>query len=138
MRSRPAAARLSALTAGIAATLCTAAPAPATEGYDRCPPGFYCLFSGLDGTGTMLELTRSTPDLATMNDRADSGWNRTASIVRLWSDPGYTGCTVVATADSGGKGNFQRSFRDFFSSVQFDGPVGPGCDKAPGDITTRR
>ncbi|MBW5480789.1 peptidase inhibitor family I36 protein [Streptomyces bambusae] len=112
-------------------------PAPAAQaadGYDRCPVGYYCMFSGLDGTGDMIKLRHSTPDLAAlgMDDRAKSDWNRTSSTIHLWSDASYFGCTSVISSGPTGKGNFFPSYRDFFSSVQFDGPGGPSCGTLPG------
>jgi hypothetical protein len=109
--------------------------AHAADGYDRCPDGYYCMFSGLDGAGDMITLRGSTPDLAAlgMNDRAKSDWNRTSSTVYLWSDVNYTGCTAVTSTGPTGKGNYFPTYRDFFSSVQFDGPGGPSCGTPPGD-----
>ncbi|MFE3204482.1 peptidase inhibitor family I36 protein [Embleya sp. NPDC059237] len=124
--------------AGVVALLGVApvSPARAADGYDRCPDGYYCMFSGLDGTGDMITLRGSTPDLAAlgMNDRAESDWNRTASTIHLWSDAQYSGCTAVTSSGPTGKGNFFPTFRDFFSSVQFDGPGGPSCGTAPGEV----
>ncbi|MFF9016625.1 peptidase inhibitor family I36 protein [Streptomyces sp. NPDC014870] len=104
-------------------------PAHAADGYDRCPVGYYCMFSGLDGTGDMIKLRGNTPDLAMagMADRAKSDWNRTESTVHLWSDENYTGCTMATPSGPTGKGNFFPDYQDFFSSVQFDGPEGPSC-----------
>ncbi|MEV6977734.1 peptidase inhibitor family I36 protein [Kitasatospora sp. NPDC093806] len=109
-------------------------PAHAATGYDRCPVGFYCLFSGLDGTGDIVRLNRSAPDLAAlgMDDRAESDWNRTGSTIHLWSDRDYSGCTAVTSTGPTGKGDFFPAYRDFFSSVQFDGPGGPSCGTPPG------
>ncbi|MBT2405553.1 MULTISPECIES: peptidase inhibitor family I36 protein [unclassified Streptomyces] len=122
------------ILAGLASTvavLCMASvsPAYAADGYDRCPDGYYCMFSGLDGTGDMVKLRTNTPDLAAlgMNDRAKSDWNRTSSTIYLWSDADYTGCTQATSAGPTGKGNFFPVYQDFFSSVQFGGPGGPGC-----------
>ncbi|MER6301593.1 peptidase inhibitor family I36 protein [Kitasatospora sp. NPDC001539] len=134
--------RLRALLVPVVAGAAMALPVStvhAADGYDRCPAGYYCLFSGLDGTGDMIRLTASAPDLAVlgMNDRAKSDWNRTASTVHLWSDANYTGCTVVTSSGPTGKGNFFPDYRDFFSSVQFDGPGGPSCDTPPGDRGVR-
>nr|WP_279628721.1 peptidase inhibitor family I36 protein [Streptomyces subrutilus] len=49
-------------------------PAHAADGYDRCPDGYYCMFSGIDGTGDMVMLRGNRPDLAAlgMNGRAKS------------------------------------------------------------------
>ncbi|WP_439679319.1 peptidase inhibitor family I36 protein [Embleya sp. MST-111070] len=129
--------RIVAGLAGVVAVVgaMSVSPAGAADGYDRCPAGYYCMFSGLDGTGDMIKLTRSTPDLAAlgMNDRAESDWNRTASTIYLWSDAGYSGCTAVTSSGPTGKGNFFPDYRDFVSSVQFDGPGGPSCGTPPGE-----
>ncbi|WP_406486059.1 peptidase inhibitor family I36 protein [Streptomyces phaeochromogenes] len=79
-----------------ALSMAPVSPAQAADGYDRCPDGYYCLFSGLDGTGDMITLRGNTPDLSALgiNDRAKSDWNRTSSTIYLWSDSNYTGCTV--------------------------------------------
>ncbi|GHB85255.1 hypothetical protein GCM10010347_65170 [Streptomyces cirratus] len=121
---------LTGLASAVAAlSMASVSPAYAADGYDRCPVGYYCMFSGLDGTGDMIKLTSNTPDLGAlgMNDRAQSDWNRTSSTIHLWSDTGYTGCTTVTPAGPTGKGNFFPTYRDFFSSVQFDGPDSPIC-----------
>ncbi|MGW6269337.1 peptidase inhibitor family I36 protein [Streptomyces sp. NPDC055060] len=117
------------------ATGLPAATAQAADGYDRCPDGSYCMFSGLDGTGDMITLRGSTPDLAAlgMDDRAKSDWNRTSSTIYLWSEANYGGCTVVTSAGPTGKGNFFPAYRDFLSSVRFDGPGGPSCGTPPGE-----
>ncbi|MEU5049210.1 peptidase inhibitor family I36 protein [Streptomyces sp. NPDC021096] len=122
------------LAAAAAAIVLPASAAHAADRYDRCPDGYYCMFSGLDGTGDMIKLRGSTPDLVTlgMNDRAKSDWNRTASTIYLWSDANYAGCTATTSAGPAGKGNFFPAYRDFFSSVQFDGPGGPSCGTPPG------
>lgn len=118
-----------------AAVLPSAATAQAADGYDRCPADHYCMFSGLDGTGDMIALTGNTPDLAAlgMDDRGKSDWNRTASTIYLWSDANYTGCTATTSAGPTGKGNFYPDYRDFFSSVRFDGPGGQSCGTPPGE-----
>jgi hypothetical protein len=130
--------KLSVLVVAVGAAFATVAPAStahAAEGYDRCPDGSYCMFSGLDGTGDMITLSADTPDLAAlgMDDRAKSDWNRTSSTIYLWSDANYTGCTAVTSSGPTGKGNFFSDYRDFFSSVQFDGPGGLSCGTPPGE-----
>ncbi|MBZ4322875.1 peptidase inhibitor family I36 protein [Streptomyces huiliensis] len=130
--------KLSALLVAVAATGVAAAPvstAHAADGYDRCPAGSYCMFSGLDGTGDMIRLSANTPDLGAlgMDNRAKSDWNRTASTIYLWSDSNYSGCTATTSSGPTGKGNFFPAHRDFFSSVQFDGPGGPSCGTPPGE-----
>ncbi|MFD9902757.1 peptidase inhibitor family I36 protein [Streptomyces sp. NPDC059063] len=118
--------------AGVALPVSTAR---AADGYDRCPDGYYCMFSGLDGTGDMVKLSGDTPELAAlgMDDRAKSDWNRTSSTIYLWSDARYTGCVATTSAGPTGKGNFFPAYQDFFSSVQFDGPGGMSCGTPPGE-----
>ncbi|MGB8942301.1 MAG: peptidase inhibitor family I36 protein [Streptomyces sp.] len=130
--------KLAVLFVTVAAAAATGLPvstAHAADGYDRCPVGSYCMFSGLDGTGDMIALKGSTPDLAAlgMNDRGKSDWNRTPSTIYLWSDANYSGCTVVTSSGPTGKGNFFPPYRDFLSSVQFDGPGGQSCGTPPGE-----
>lgn len=123
------------LAAAAAVVALPVSTAHAADGYDRCPDGSYCMFSGLDGTGDMVTLRASTPDLAVlgMNDRAKSDWNRTSSTIYLWSDARYAGCTAVTSAGPTGKGNFFPSYQNFFSSVRFDGSGGPSCGTAAGE-----
>lgn len=119
---------LAGLASAVAAlSMASVSPAHAADGYDRCPDGYYCMFSGLDGTGDMIKLRTNTPDLAAlgMNDRATSDWNRTSSTIHLWSEVDYTGCTAFTSADPTGKGNLIPAYREFVSSVEFDGPGGP-------------
>ncbi|MEU8546247.1 hypothetical protein AB0C81_04425 [Streptomyces roseoverticillatus] len=52
---------------------------------------------------------------------------------RVWSDANHSGCTTVTSSGPTGKGNFFPTYRDSFSSVQFDGPGGPGCGTPPGE-----
>ncbi|GAA3142430.1 hypothetical protein GCM10020001_076670 [Nonomuraea salmonea] len=60
-----------------------------------------------------------------MADRAKSDWNRTDSLIYLFSEANYDGCAAVTFARD--KGNFFSTYRDFFDSVRFDGPGGPSC-----------
>ncbi|MEU7896901.1 peptidase inhibitor family I36 protein [Nonomuraea sp. NPDC049152] len=113
--------------AAVALSILPTAPAHAAVGYDRCHAGYYCMFSGLDGTGDIIELQANAPDLAVLNmdDRAKSDWNRTGSYIHLYSEADFGGCSAVTTP--GGKGNFFITYRDFFSSVRIGGPNGPSC-----------
>ncbi|WP_345561718.1 peptidase inhibitor family I36 protein [Nonomuraea rosea] len=116
-----------ALPIAAAALAVLASPAQAAAGYDRCQDGYYCMFSGLDGTGDIIQIQDDTPDLAAlgMADRAKSDWNRTDSFIHLFSEADYGGCAAVTIPRD--KGNFFSSFRDFFDSVRFDGQNGPSC-----------
>lgn len=118
--------------AAMALATLTSLPAQAADGYDRCRAGYYCMFSGLDGTGDMIEIQSNTPDLAALNmaGRAKSDWNRTTSYIHLYSEPNYEGCSALTTP--GGKGNFFSTYRDFFHSVRIGGPNGPSCNTFAG------
>lgn len=116
--------------AAAALTALTSIPAQAaTDGYDRCRAGYYCMFSGLDGTGDMIEIQSDTPDLAALNmaGRGKSDWNRTGSLIHLYSEANYGGCSAVTGTGVGAKGNFYIDFRDYFHSVKIGGPNGPSC-----------
>ena len=71
-----------------------------------------------------------------MGDRAKSDWNRTDTLIHLYSEPDYGGCTAVTSPR--GKGNFSIDFRDFFDSVRFGGPNGPSCSTWGDDVTVKR
>lgn len=118
---------LVALPLAAAAVAALAAPAQAAEGYDRCQDGYYCMFSGFDGTGDIIQINTDTPDLAVlgMAKRGKSDWNRTDSWIHLFEGTGYTGCSAVTAPRD--KGNFYIDFRDYFESVRFDGPNGQSC-----------
>ena len=118
--------------AAVALSILPTVPAHAATGYDRCHDDNYCMFSGLDGTGDIIEIQSDTPDLATLNmgGKAKSDWNRTDSYIHLYSEANYGGCSAVTTP--GGKGNFFSTYRDFFDSVRFDGPNGPSCGTQEG------
>ncbi|MEU4232302.1 peptidase inhibitor family I36 protein [Nonomuraea sp. NPDC026600] len=113
--------------AAVALSILPTVPAHAATGYDRCHDDNYCMFSGLDGTGDIIEIQSDTPDLATLNmgGKAKSDWNRTDSYIHLFSEANYGGCSAVTTP--GGKGNFFSAYRDFFDSVRIGGSNGPSC-----------
>lgn len=119
------------VAAGAAASvlgMAMATPAhAAATGYDRCPDGAYCMFSGLDGGGDIVVFRSNAPDLSEqgIDNLGKSDWNRTASTVYLFSEHDYGGCAAITGA--GSQGNFYSSFRDFFSSVQFGGSGWPAC-----------
>ncbi|MFI9597957.1 peptidase inhibitor family I36 protein [Nonomuraea sp. NPDC052265] len=127
-----------ALPIAVAALAAVASPAQAATGYDRCQEGNYCLFSGLDGTGDIVQLQASTASLAAlgMGDRAKSDWNRTDTLIHLYSEADYGGCSAVTGPR--GKGNFYSTFRDFFDSVRFGGPNGPACSIGGDELTIKR
>ncbi|MER6949576.1 peptidase inhibitor family I36 protein [Nonomuraea sp. NPDC000554] len=114
--------------AAVALSVLPTVPAQAATGYDRCHAGYYCMFSGLDGSGDIIEIQSDTPDLAALNmaGRGKSDWNRTASYIHLFSEANYGGCSAVTSP--GGKGNFFSTYRDFFNSVRIGGANGPSCN----------
>ncbi|MEQ4725171.1 peptidase inhibitor family I36 protein [Nonomuraea sp. B19D2] len=89
-------------------------------GYDRCPDGYYCMFSGLNGSGDVAVIEEAIPDLALLNmeRRAKSDWNRTKHVVYLYTESNYDGFVTTTGPDS--KGNFYSKFRDVFTSARVD------------------
>src|SRR5690606_41227024 len=121
------------LIEAVAVAALTTLQAKAAAGYDWFLPGNYCTCSGLDGTGDILQIDPSTPDLAVLGlaKRANSDWNRTDQPAYLFSGADYTGCTALSRA--GSKGNFFITYREFFESVRLGGPGGWSCGKPPGE-----
>lgn len=114
--------------AAVALATMMSGPAQAAEGgYERCQENNYCMFSGLDGTGDIIQIQANTPDLAALNmaSRAKSDWNRTGSYIHLYSEANYQGCSALTAPR--GKGNFWITYRDFFNAVRIGGPNGPSC-----------
>ncbi len=62
----------------IAAFLLPSTSASAGGGFERCPKGYYCVFDGPDGTGTMAYFKYGAPNLSSfgLDNRVSSKWNR--------------------------------------------------------------
>jgi hypothetical protein len=71
-----------------------AAPAQAATGWDRCEPGYFCAFTGTNGTGVIARYQVGDPDLSDghgpvgMDNNIESLWNRTGSIWGVWRNIG--------------------------------------------------
>jgi hypothetical protein len=113
--SKLALAALAALTlaAGAAST-----PAHAATGYARCPAGYYCMFSGYNGTGTIAYFRSGTPDLRLqrIDNAGSSEWNRSGRPVHLFVDYNYHGYAACSFPNS--RGNLWSHWQDRFSSVR--------------------
>ncbi|GAB3578648.1 hypothetical protein GCM10027445_46080 [Amycolatopsis endophytica] len=92
--------------AALAAITLTTTPAQAADGYYRCPPSHLCLFTGPDGTGAIATFQVGSPDLRQQGVDANvaSVMNLTAKGVCGWSEPGYTGETLIAWPGTHGQG----------------------------------
>ncbi|GAB2740440.1 peptidase inhibitor family I36 protein [Amycolatopsis magusensis] len=76
--------------------------------YSDCPSGWFCVWSGKDGQGTMARFQTGTPDLGDfgLDNQVSSLWNRTGII---W-------CTYLNTNYSGGTwpvGNWQGNTSEY-------------------------
>ncbi|WP_433336361.1 peptidase inhibitor family I36 protein [Spirillospora sp. CA-294931] len=111
-------------TVGIAAAVATAtvalpATANAAVGYDRCPSGHACLFSGANGSGSMAYFRYGSPDLRgqSMDNTAESIWNRAGAGALI-----YTGYNYSGENDhwgSGARGNLSvNGFANVASSIR--------------------
>jgi hypothetical protein len=66
--------------------------APAA-GWARCPHGYFCIFDGFNGTGSMAWFQFGSPDLRGqgMNNRTSSFWNRQDTNWSLYDGFSYHG-----------------------------------------------
>ncbi|WP_432850704.1 peptidase inhibitor family I36 protein [Amycolatopsis sp. CA-161197] len=62
-------------------------------GWDRCPPGYYCLFDGYDGAGAMAYFKTGSPNLANqgLDKAASAQWNRSPWNFCTYEGYNYTG-----------------------------------------------
>ncbi|WP_225849934.1 FG-GAP-like repeat-containing protein [Streptomyces sp. HPF1205] len=133
-----AGAALGALAVG---TLTAAPPASAWEpaGMDRCPKGDFCLFTGLDGTGSLTAYRSSQRDFGSAGRHAASWANRTADYSCLYPSAGYTATSAYYTTTPWGAGPAEgadygwddareatANWRDHFGSVRL-APTGHEC-----------
>lgn len=90
-RIRNTLATMVATGAMLLGSLAVAAPAEAATGYDRCPHGSFCLFSGENGTGTIGIFKWGSPDLRQqgLNNNVRSLWNRSGNKVIIYKDFNY-------------------------------------------------
>ncbi|WTX00792.1 peptidase inhibitor family I36 protein (plasmid) [Streptomycetaceae bacterium NBC_01309] len=95
---------IAATVAGIA-TLGVASPAQAATGFDRCPEGRFCLFSQLNGQGTIAYFQWGAPDLRPygVDGHAYSVWNRANRYFNVYS--GYNYAPLTSNSEPGDKSN---------------------------------
>ncbi|MFW5416012.1 peptidase inhibitor family I36 protein [Nocardiopsis sp. CNT-189] len=69
-----------------------AAPAQAATGYDRCPHGYFCLFSGYGGSGKIGIFKYGSSDLRLqgLDNDVHSLWNRSGRRIEGWAGYNYT------------------------------------------------
>lgn len=116
------------LAIGAATTLAFAATtvnAQAATGYDRCPSGYFCIFSGLDGQGTIAYFQYGSNNLAQqgIDNAASSTWNRHAQAFALCD--GYNKVGQLWDVFQGAKTNLAASVDNRASSVAI---YAHGCD----------
>ncbi len=72
-------------------------PAEAATGYNRCPTNRMCVFTGVNGTGTIGIFASGDADLSDssgpqgLNNNIESAWNRRGLYLGLYEDTVYTG-----------------------------------------------
>jgi hypothetical protein len=77
------------LTVGLSAM---AAPAHAATGWDRCPSGYSCYFSGTDGQGSIW--LAPSPGWWNLPFKVVSVWNRGGGQIGFYIGYTFTGWTV--------------------------------------------
>ncbi|GII53463.1 ATP/GTP-binding protein [Planotetraspora thailandica] len=88
-----------ALAAIISGTV-TASASASSNGWARCPWGYFCLFSGYNGTGTMWKYRTSQSDFGAAGRNAVGWINRTRNYSCLWPDKNYTSSSIKVAAPS--------------------------------------
>jgi len=84
-----------ALLVGAGATM-TGSAAAASSGAYRCPKGYFCLFSGIDGKGTMWKYRTPQADLGYAGRHAVSWANRTKYYSCVFGGKNYTSSGELA------------------------------------------
>lgn len=81
--------------------------ANAATGYDRCKPGYMCLFAEENGQGAMAFFEIGSPNLALQNfDNRTRSWrNRNASSFCMYVNINYDNSAGAGTFQSGTQGN---------------------------------
>ena len=77
--------------------------ASAATGFNACPKGYVCGWSGTNGTGALYKTKTSEPTLGSWSDRIRSYWNRTSEDACLYTLPDYslTGDGTYSDAETG-------------------------------------
>src|SRR5882757_2655741 len=94
--------RALAVTTGLASVVASVValgtvPAQAATGFARCPANRFCVFTGINGTGTIAYYTTNDSNLGDsvgprgMNNNIESVWNRRSSEWGLYNDANYKG-----------------------------------------------
>lgn len=99
---------LAAAVAGVVlGALAAAVPAHAATGYDACPKGYFCGWTGADATGSMMKTKTNMPTMGAWDNRLKSTNNRTSSVACWYYDPNYVathGYWPAAPGSAGGAG----------------------------------
>lgn len=115
-----------ATAAGVAAAALSAgsvAPAGAATGWDRCPDGYLCAFTGPSGTGVMAQYKWGDANLGDangptgMNNNIESVWNRRSSVFVIYDAPGCD--SAPNTTVDPGKRNFTGFWENRISSLRY-------------------
>jgi hypothetical protein len=101
----------------------TVAPAEAATGWDRCDPGHFCVFGGLNGTGAFAQYTNGDRNLGDsdgptgLNDNIESVWNRVSDdAFVLYGQASCEGASTIVWNEPR-KGNLIPSWRNRVSSL---------------------
>lgn len=84
---------LLAAASAVAGSVALAAPAQAASGFDRCPAGYACFFSGTNGTGTIAYFKQGSQDLRLqgIDNNVWSAVNKSGRDVCGYDGYNYTG-----------------------------------------------
>ncbi|MBY8863100.1 peptidase inhibitor family I36 protein [Nocardia sp. CA2R105] len=94
-------------TAALTGVISFAAPAQAATGYDRCPTGNFCVFTGAGGGGAIAYFKVGSSDLRLqgVDGHVHSVWNRTSLVWDGFTGYNYTG-GMIMHVNGGWKSDF--------------------------------
>jgi hypothetical protein len=127
-----------ALAATVAMSVTAALAAPHTAGhaaaahekaspdgaYTNCPNGDWCIFTGLNGTGSRLAHSGTWPHMPAFRSRDESFANRTAGLVRLYYHPAYGGAYVCLNRGAYANDAYYYAFYEGGSGVSTASGIG--------------
>jgi hypothetical protein len=111
-----------AATAALFAGLAPASARPATaSGYEDCKNGYFCMYSGWNGTGTRCQYSgnvNNTADLCSFirnGSNVLSVYNRNSRKATYYTQTNYQ--ARVGSTNSGGRGSLQGNYQ--IRSIKF-------------------
>ncbi|MFI9588449.1 FG-GAP-like repeat-containing protein [Streptomyces sp. NPDC052236] len=112
------------LMGGLMAAVLPAQTAQAASGYDRCPTGYFCGFTGTSGDGTMFKTKVNMPTMGSWDNKIRSYTNRAGQISCLYTQANYSlsgpdGSYWAEDPNSPGEGSWSSHLDRAISSIKW-------------------